>query len=282
MFVMLSGALLNRRLIDNPWQFIAARLKRFALLILIWSAIYFAWRAAFHHEPLSAPAIARDLFHGQPYYHLYFLFSISDLSIVAPVLSPAIQRLPRRLSVALSMTATAIAGITIAAQGYDPNFLTYFVHYIGYFALGALLPARSGRPRWHLVVVIIAAISLTAILTAFTVSYSGGTQGRWSLYFYNYFSPTVVVAAIAVFILFARLNVPLWSRTFLQTTASLTLGVYLIHPIILELLRWFWTRYLPSALNPAIDVPLTFALTALLSGTIVFFARRVPALRAAI
>ena len=59
----------------------------------------------------------------------------------------------------------------------------------------------------------------------------------------------------------------------------MTLGVYLAHPIVVELLRYGYYLAMPDLLRPPYYVPITFLLTCGITFGLVTLMRRVPGLQ---
>ncbi|KAB0675922.1 acyltransferase [Aureimonas leprariae] len=276
-FVMISGALLLTRPIPDPISFVRRRFGRIAVPIIVWSAVYLWWRTYWYGESFGASAVALELFLGFPYYHLYFLFMIAGLYVFTPTVAAVVRSLPRRQALAFAWLALATAGITMTVQGLNGNALTQFVPYLGYFALGALLlesrvpPSISGS-------LFVAGILVTAGLTHWTASLAG-INGPWGMYFYSYFNPTVLIMAPALFCCVTALRLPRTLMAAAERLAPLTLGVFLIHPLVLETLRALYARFAPPLLWPVLDLPVTFVLTLLLATACVTVIRHIPLLR---
>jgi surface polysaccharide O-acyltransferase-like enzyme len=278
---MLSGALLLSRPIEHPREFLARRAKRITLAIFAWSAIYFVWRRTFHHESITMAVVVRDFVYAKPYYHLYFLFVIGGLYAAAPALSYAVDRTPVRIAIWSTFGALALAFATVTISLWSPTAFTFFVPYLGYFLLGALIARRPLGLRLFCVWVFFVCVLLTAIATEFTVRYSG-PLGPWGLYFYSYFSPTVILMAISAFVIFAGLEVSAELAGWVTWFAPMTLGVYLVHPIVLEVVRSLIGDATLLFHWHALDVPVTFILVTAISTAVVMIARNNSIARAII
>lgn len=279
-FVMLSGALLlDPQKHASPRQFWTRRLSRLLPVLIAWSVVYFAWRALFWKEPLTLAAIAHDLVAGRPYIHLYFLFLIAGLYLITPFLAKAANALD---STHLGQAIAIIAALALGANLFDflaSSAFTIFVPYIAYYLAGwycrGMCADRSGPYGFWLT----GAILITTVLTALLVS-RYGLDDRWSFYFYEDFSPTVMVMSITVFMLILRGAIhPPTMLGLAQRLAPLTLGVYLAHPIVVELLRYGYYKAWPIMLRPLYYVPLTFVFTSVIAFALVAVMQKIPGLR---
>lgn len=278
-FIMLSGALLlDPQKHANPQAFWAKRMGRLLPAIIAWPAIYFAWRAYYWHEPISPGTIAHDLVIGRPYVHLYFLFLIAGLYLVTPFLARALGTLSLPQ---LRQLIIIMAGLAIGANLFDflaSSAFTMFVPYLTYYLAGwyctRLLLDRPGTS----VLAIGLAASLITGLTALLIS-TRGFDDRWAFYFYEDFSPTVMVMAVGLFLLTLQGTISPRIESVAQTLAPLTLGVYLAHPIVVELLRYGYFLAMPILLRPPYYVPVTFLVTCAITFPLVALIRRVPGLQ---
>ncbi|HSN05380.1 MAG TPA: acyltransferase family protein [Nitrospira sp.] len=278
-FVMLSGALLlNPQKYASPRDFWTKRMSRLLPAVIAWPAIYFAWRAFYWHEPLSIEVIAHDLVVGRPYVHLYFLFLITGLYLVTPFLAKAIGTFSRSQ---LRDLILIMACLAMGANLFDflaSSAVTIFVPYLTYYLAGwycARLPLE--RPTIPAFAIGFAAAT-TTILTALLVS-TRGYDDRWAFYFYEDFSPTVMVMAIGLFLLTLHGTIPPRVESFARRLAPLTLGVYVAHPIVVELLRYGYFLSAPILLSPPYYVPITFLATCALTFGLIALLQKIPGLR---
>ena len=278
-FVMLSGALLlDPRKQASPGEFWTRRMTRLLPALITWSLIYFLWRAYFWKEVLSVGVITQDVLAGRPYIHLYFLFLIAGLYLMTPFLSRAIGSLT---SAQLRQVIVIMGGLTMLANLTDfltSSALTMFVPYLAYYAGGwycAHLPAARSL-RYGLALP--GAILTISVLTGLLVS-THGLDDRWSFYWYEDFSPTVIVSAVAVFILILQGTVPPRVEAIAQRLAPMTLGVYVAHPLIVELLRYGYYHQFPILLTAPYYIPATFVATCVLTFGCIAIIQQVPGLR---
>lgn len=232
-FVMISGALLlDPQRPMRTREFYRKRLARIQIPLLFWTAFYLLWASALgrwddgHFDISFWP---RRVAEGRPYYHLWYLYMIVGLYLFAPVVRLLYQRssvAARKLWVVGILGVAVLDSLYRQALGAQPGFfLTWFLPYLGYFVAGRMIfdgEWRIPRPGLYL----LAGIGITA----------GGVlwlsnDHALNLYFYDYFSLTVPLMSLAAFQWFV--DTPSLPR--LQTLAPLTFGVYLIHPVLLDL-----------------------------------------------
>lgn len=287
LFVMISGALLlHSDLADDPARFYRRRLGRILPALVAWSAIYLIYGHLSSDNPQTLREAVAYVAAGRPYFHLYFLYLMAGLYLVTPFLRPLVARSTRRvLGIAvLVFLAVGIAdSLAMRWMGTGgANAATRFVPYIGYFLAGAWLVGmaptrRRMKASWVIVAV---GIGLTALGTHFLINRFGFGRG---LYLYEYLSVTTVPVSLAVFALF------LWSaRTmdrmaaripgrWLSIVAGSTLGIYVIHPLVMAGLGTLGLR--SRAFFVPLAVPATLLAAFAVSLLIVLVLRRVPFVR---
>ena len=278
-FVMLSGALLlDNNKYASSREFWSRRMNRVLPALLFWSAVYLAWRAFFWHQPLTLNTIALDLIAGRPYIHLYFLFLIAGLYLVTPFLAMAATSLDsKQLGQAILVMAALALGANMA-DFLATSIFTLFVPYIAYYFAGLYcVRVLADRPGPYSLL-LAGAIATTTLLTAFLVSVKG-LNDHWAFYFYEDFSPTIMMMAVTVFMVLLRATFSPIILSVAQRLAPWTLGVYVAHPIIVELLRNLYHTTMPAMFRPLYYIPVTFVATITITFTAVALMQKVPILR---
>ena len=245
-FVMISGALLlgdSRR--ETVWQFYRKRLVRLGVPLVAWTVVYLAFRAFAEHEPLSVARVAHLLMMADPYYHLWFLYMILGLYLVTPLLRVFVRRssCTQRLFVIVVMLVLSNAYFQVDALLWNRqrSVLTMFIPYIAYYLCGYELSRIDPRripSKYFLVPIVVAAAYLVAFSGVF-LDRQGGVGAR---FVFDFFSPPVVFMSVAIFWaawLHDMTAKPLEGvrRTAVEWIASTTLGVYVLHPLVLAYIR---------------------------------------------
>ncbi|AKJ98018.1 membrane protein [Pseudomonas sp. Cab53] len=261
-FVMLSAVLILGNAKTTYRHILTSRVPRMLAVLFISSVIYALWMKYFQ-QAFVWTAFLRAIVLGQPYYHLHFFYLIIGLYLIAPPLSQAVVNMQEKdLRNAVIATCT-LTMVTFAwstfSRTYTPNGGSFSWSYISYFLLGYYL--YKFRP--NLPYAMIAWLGyLVTVVGTFALAYGFGSAYTWKLYFFSYFSPTVFAMSIGVWGLSLqvaqKVRIP-----GLKRLAPLTLLVYILHPIFMELLRSQYAKVSPSLMRPLIEVPLTFVLTTL-------------------
>lgn len=288
-FVMVSGALLldpAKSVAVRP--FYSRRLHRVGVPLVFWTGFYLCFRVVYQGDPMSAGQATKDVVSGSPFLQLYFLFIIIGLYLLTPFLRVLIGAATRRMVVvfALVMLAMGVADQAITVLGHtgDPNAITRFVPYVGYYVAG-----------WVLRDITITRRRVTLAAAAFACSWVVIALGTWAVtdlvgwnttasYFYGYLSPPAAVMSVAAFVLLRAIGTRWKAVTdeprarVVRTWSELSFGVYLVHPaLLLPARRVFGMPDGPLAMTVT-ALALLVGVTAL-SALITAGLRRVPLLQ---
>lgn len=267
-FVLLSGALNVTSKNTHYSGFLTRRLTRLSLVIIFWSAAFFAYAGIFDANDMVTRLLA-----GQPYYHLYFLFLIGGLYLLTPAFASYTKAVGDRQAIITGLVCLIIAMAAWAITDRRMTAFTWFIPFIGYYLIGGPL---SRNP-----------LSLSIAVAGFVISYLVTVIGTWllvehfgpgaiGLYLYNYLSPSVIWMSICIFSIFVRL--PVKSTSLLVSLSAVTLGVYVLHPMILETLQ----KWMPIVLPPmgaVKTITLLSVVTVVLTFALAFGAAHIPLLR---
>lgn len=287
MFLMISGALLlapaaGRR----PAEFYRRRLHRIGIPLAVWCTFYLALRYFTADDELDGTAVAREIVDGGVYYHLYFLFVLAGLYALTPFLRLIVLHASEKMLIAfvgvlLTIGAIDQAGTVLLETGHG-NAATEFLPYLGYF-VGGLLVARTPLTRRLVRLGAMALGGGVALTTVggWTLSTSLGPE--YVEYVLLPLSPSVMVTAFGAVVLLRALPVHAprvtGSRVVAQL-ATLSFGVYLVHPAVLTQLRD--RMPFPTDLAGMLGTGLTvLAVTLVASTLITLIGRAIPGVRRA-
>lgn len=291
-FVMLSGVLVLRpgSFAGGTAAYYRKRALRIVPALVAWHLIYFfVVRLWLQDERPSLQTFATMVVDGKVYTQLYFLWIILGLYLVAPVIAAFINAgSPRRpaifAAVALVWCVLVFATPPVTAalglpRPFAVTILTLWIPYVGYFTMGyALGRARIGR-------LAIAIAGLVAALTiAFTVvQYAAPGRFGWVdvLSPVSYYAPIVTIMSVAVFVFmvgaFDRVRFGPRSERVVSTLSNATFGVFLVHLLVLAVIR----AVAPELANGAAlwRTAVLFVVVTVVSFAISVGAARVPYLR---
>jgi surface polysaccharide O-acyltransferase-like enzyme len=157
--------------------------------------------------------------------------------------------------------------------------------YVGYFILGAYLLTVQMR-RSTLSIFMVLGIALTAFDTYVLATTVGGTE---MYFFQQYFSPTLILASVMVFLLLLTIKPPSIQKEtspskinkLVKIISQNTLPIFLFHVIVLESLQngYFGFALNRNTLYPIIEVPLMTVIVLFVSLAIILPLKKVPYLK---
>jgi surface polysaccharide O-acyltransferase-like enzyme len=125
-----------------------------------------------------------------------------------------------------------------------------------------------------LLTVILISLVFISSGTFFLVDIYGLDKG---LFLYDFVSPPVVLMAVAVFSLVRKMNFPGFLKGAIRQVAPTALGIYVIHPIVINRLGMIGVS--STSLTPFLSIPLVSILVFLLSCLAISVIRQIPYLR---
>lgn len=241
-FVMVSGALLlddsrNESLKEFYWK----RIHRVGVPLVAWTVVYLGFRGFVEHEPLTVGRVVRLIITADPYYHLWFLYMILGLYLVTPPLRTFVRhaRQGERLLVIVTILVLSNAYFQADALLWDNqrSIFTMFIPYIAYYLCGYELSRIDPRqvPSKYLLIPIVISAAYLLVFSGIFLDRQGGVGTR---FVFDFFSPPVVFLSIAIFWA-ARLHdattppIEGIRKTAVEWIASATLGIYVLHPLVL-------------------------------------------------
>lgn len=281
LFFMVNGYFLLTRQDESWLVFLRRRVLKVLSILLVWSLIYSAWKLAFVAEPVHIAAELRGLLNGT-YFHLWFLAIMLRIMLFVPLMRKLVQGASDGL-LGYAVCLCFIWGSLLPfakhlAGGADGLSKTMFFGYFGYYLLGYLLGNRDCskwaiRSCWAGLVLGLVGSVMGVYVLAFTCASSVGVL-------VSYLSPNVIVLTVCVFVLVRHHVTASCTRTPFAGFApvgSMSLGIYLIHPMFMELA---WKVGISAPLKAS--TPGLLVLTALtLGGSMIatVFIGRFPLLR---
>jgi len=294
LFIVASGATVLAPRAETMRDFYTRRFVRIGIPLLFWTAFFVWFNAATSGRTPTPKSFLHGYLSGQPYFHMYFLYVVAGLAVVTPFLRLFVAAVPTRVVAAAAGVLLALACLQKMQQDLytlgAANAFNLFVPYLGYYLLGHLLAVTTDRPtprqRSGAAAVWVAAMAATAAGTWAMYTYVGFAKGR---VLYDYFAPTTIVATVALSLWLRPIGAreratasSASSHPWPRRLSDLTLGIYLLHPVVL--VGW---RHLVAA--PALDAGTAAVLGYHLASWLVVLAattvavaglRQVPAVRA--
>ena len=280
LFFMLSGAFLLEK--DPEPKKLLLRTLRLFLLWLVFALLYAVRRDGFWLWKLPSYWLSEAV---DDHYHLWFLRTMVCLYLISPALRALVvfkdgKWVPWLLGVFLVFGVLRASSDIPLQQGATfirakKLFIPELCGYSGYFLLGWYLknrvPALTRGGKWLCAGLYLLAWAVIALGTR---GYSLA-QGAGDERLYEYTHLPVFLEAVCLFLLFRDGRATAFRR-LLSRAAPLTLGVYLLHPLCIDLLRGFGLGPETPALA---RIPLTVCAAALAAGLVTWLLRRVPLVR---
>jgi surface polysaccharide O-acyltransferase-like enzyme len=250
-FIMVTGALLLPRVDDL--KKLSSRILRIAVIMVTWSLItYLYFRLRGNSIPFTIPEIERCAF---PLWYLKML-------LAAYLFLPLMQLFYRDASRAWMIgvcsalfmlfffltTTDEINGSSFSGQ-YNFYVGQFNFGYFLYFIAGALCANLTLTRQLGVIALILFVVSTAS--TALGTVWLSQARGAPAVALIRYLSPTVMFQAISGFLVIraaARLLPATWTSA-IRNLAGLTLGVYVMHIMVLELVQfmglsiytfWIW------------------------------------------
>ncbi len=279
LFFMLSGALLLQKS-EPAALFYKKRVAKILIPLIFWSYVYLLYRKYYVGESeLSLSPLM--LLNGPVYYHLWFLYSIIAVYLFIPMLRYYAINATNHVKLLIlafwffSQSIQPFAAI-IGWNLYTGIDLGFVSRFFGFVLLGEYLVSnRYMLKKQALLVVFFISTLLTIILTYKISQQTGVANEAW----FQYHSPLVITAAIALFLLCmnARVKLP----AILEPVSTYSFGIYFVHIIVMQQISVrfiFKPEYFNSALN-IILIPLAFCVSMAISTLICITFSKIPGLR---
>ncbi len=290
LFTMLSSVLfLDIRKAMPLKRLFAKPVRRIVIIYAVWSLIYAVFTL------LTTGGTLKDLIPLtlSSHYHLWFLPVLIGLYLMAPFLHAMLRHSPDVLvpyALALFLLGTIVHTLLSAGEllpftgelailaGKFP--LGTFFLFLGYFLLGYALTYVFSLTHSQVGIAYLlgGASALAAIaLTALVSRRSGVSDQRFS----DRLSLMAMLQAIALF-LFFRTAIPeerisQKGREFIITVSRLTLGVFLVHPLVIFLLDRGLNLSVTS-FHPIVSIPILTLLVFALSAGFIYLLKKIPRL----
>lgn len=252
-FVMISGSLLlPSKSTESVTHFYKKRMLKIIYPLIFWTFFYILLGVIIKHS-FSPKEALRSIVTGAPFYHLWYLYMLPGLYLVTPFLARTVKEIQPKYYLILIIGCLTLASVETSIEILlglrNGTFLKLFIPFIGYFFAGHYLHTTGSKVKTStLLVIFLACGMLIAILTSILLPKIG--LKSWEI-MYSYFNPFVIVMSISIFLVFNRVK-PIFS--YVPKLAQATLGIYLIHPFILLILKDF--HLTGSIFHPAIGIPL--------------------------
>jgi surface polysaccharide O-acyltransferase-like enzyme len=284
LFVMLTGVLLlDPAKVDEPLKvFFKKRFARIGLPWIFWTIAYFVWSYYVRGTELSQGNILTGLIEGS-YDHLWFLYLLFGLYLATPILRILVKNIDHQrfkyliiLWIAGSFTVPFVH--SFLGLSFNPVMFV-FIDWVGYYLLGVYLLQSKVSKRW-VYAGLIGGLAATSISDAVIPILAGAkTIG----FFHDYVVFTVIITSASLFLVLTSIPKNLFENNNLANRGlhwigQNTLPIYLIHYMILDIVRSGWLGFSINnqILPPIIGAPLFTIITLGLSILIAYPLKKIP------
>lgn len=283
-FVMISGALFLDPKREQPVKKLYSKnVLRILTIILFWGLVY----ALLHKPPADLSFSSLYAFFKVwvlGHYHMWFLYMIAGLYIMVPVLrciTASAQATRYFLVVAFVVNSvvpflTSFGHLSLFSSLLAKMMFEMPIGYSFYFVLGYWLSAKEltrAQYRWALLGGLVGVAGTIALTWGLSVAAGEGVQT-----FYNYLSLPVCLASVGVFVCGKRCKKgicnPKREHPALMLLSSSTLGVYMIHIIVLDQLMKLGIDSM--AFNPVLAIPVTAIIAIVASFVLAALMTKIP------
>ncbi|WP_270657914.1 acyltransferase [Eubacterium callanderi] len=282
LFVMVSGMFFLDPQKSYSKEHLKKHIIRITKIFVFWSAFYVIFSFAKRGNFDITIKTLYSFLNG--YYHLWFLFMLIGLYLITPILRIIVkhgdEKLIKYFLLLSFIVALLVPTITIIPQ-FSPlrKYISKFYLYIPagftfYYLIGYHLKSRPQK-RTRLIY----CLGLVgAVITILGTYYCSKFTGTLKEFYYGYLTVNVAFMAIAIFVFFKNhANYFDKFKKIICRLSKLTLGVYLIHPCIIEILE---KCGLTALRYPAIiSIPLNTLLVFIISMLLSYFISKIPFIR---
>ena len=228
-FLMISGALLVDRSFNKNKYF--KRIIKYLILIIVWDIIYLLWEYFY----LGITYNKLYMLIIEPYRaHLWFLYTILTLYIIQPLLKLILDKSSKTIKILLLLIWFILS--TLSLVNYNIASIFTIFSYIGFFIIGKYLYdyiKKNNLKKYNLLFILLIIINICLSIN-FNYSYSLKYNRFYNLFF-AYRSPFIIISSLALFILvitnYRKEKLP----KIIKYLSEVSLGVYLIHGIFLDI-----------------------------------------------
>lgn len=276
-FLMITGLLLldpNKN--DNLPTFFKKRFIKVIIPLILWTIIYSAKTSLGNGRSLLS--LLKNSVSRPAEYHLWYLYSLTGLYLVIPFIRLALKNAPKKL-IEIYLILWLI-GSTL--YPLSDKFLhlpisinnQYFTGLIGYLILGFYI-SRYKIPSFLVYLLSYFGLLTTIIGTYFLTRQNSGILDE---FFFDPVAPNIILYSFGIFLF---LKNHYFNHRIIRVISRYSLGVYLIHPLIIELLTsgTLGIRLYPSTFTEFIGIPLMSVLVLAISLFMVYIFKKIPILK---
>jgi surface polysaccharide O-acyltransferase-like enzyme len=249
-FIFASSMLLMYNYSDGDnWKlFYKKRFKNVLLPYIVWTMIYGIYLYVIYNEPLKSILTVENLFFGGMFYHLYFIVIIVQLYLLFPILLYIYKCISKNTyTVVLSIVLFQMIDVIVYRyfiSKFFQNSSLLFITYISFIIAGIYVGenirewGKYYHKKWlnsFFAVIVFGYLFVDISLKVF--ANKPINLHLYNIYYYTY----TLVTSLFFFALSTKiLNYHALSG-LLTSTGKLSFGIYLSHPLFLDIAKHFLT-----------------------------------------
>ncbi|MEE3343711.1 MAG: acyltransferase family protein [Bacilli bacterium] len=265
-FLMISGALLlDREFNLNKYL---KRLLKFIILIIVWDVIYLIWE--YYYLGITYNDFYKLLF--TPYRaHLWFLYTILLLYTIQPLLRKILLKSNNIIKIILLLIWILFSTGSMISPFLAQYFT--FISYTGFFILGKYLYQyikSKDLKKYNILLILIMIICFT---TSIILNYLSSIKYNmfYNLYF-AYRTPFIITSSFAFYTLIINNYNKDTLNKYIIKLSDLSLGVYLIHGIFLDITT---KLFIYPNINSLIGIPIFTIIIFICSITCIYILKKI-------
>nr|WP_312578712.1 acyltransferase family protein [Sedimentibacter sp.] len=288
-FVMLSGMFFLKEDKNISYKKIYSKyILRIFTAFLFWSTFYSIYINFTNYDEFNsefANKLISDIIEGR--YHLWFLFMITGLYIITPILRKVVSndRGTTEYFLILWFIFTVILPFVIKISNIadlDIFINKFNIHliigYVGYFVGGYYMNTFTINKKARKIIYFLGILGIAS--TVVFTDLISMREGKANAILYGYFSPNVMITSVAVFTFFkyevSKIRFSKSSLKIINTINSCTFGIYLVHDFFIIVLT---EKGITTMLfNPIFLIPIIVLLIFILSFIVSYIISKIPIL----
>ncbi len=293
-FLMISGALLLGKE-ESYTSFFKKRFVRVLIPMIFWTIVY-ETKIFIDYYYLNGPVKWSEVFtvlknpiSGPVYEHLWFLYMIIALYLVTPFIRrilPVLQKKDLVYLLVLWIFSNVVLPLVYNYSTFQIGiFIPVVTAYLGFYVLGYYLMKREFTAKEIKIAWLIFIASY--LFNVFIVWLDSSMRNHIEPFFLSHHRPGIFIQAVSAFILLEHYAIKAFARfsekkyKLLAFMGGLTFGIYLVHPLIIELFSGLTAGIYSEAMHlvPILAIPIVSVIVMGISMLIIWIMQRTPILK---
>lgn len=289
-FVMLSGMLTmpkaDKTSIAHLFFY---RVIRMLVVYFAWSCVY-SFYNTFVLEIVYAPTKLKTFIDGcfSGELHMWYLPMLAGLYMISPLLAVLVKKLERKwiiywlsglfvfssiIPFIIKLNIKFVSAIVASVNGYMN--IQFLCGWTLYYVLGYYIQQHSISQKEKIIVYIGAIIAFIFTMWGTVIYYLKHGEALGIL---PYEYPNIVLFSVGIMVFFkehvSKLKISNNLQKFVTKVSSLTLGIYLLHVLLLKVLYFIGINI--QLFHPILSIPVVSAIVFVIGAIIVWFLKKIP------